>query len=147
MGKGIENMLRLAGLAILRSAKCLAVDGDDAAPAPLGNPSREGFRKGPVVEGAKHRSEGLGRGDAILERQKTPEPLQLLLREIDDLVPILHPAQRPHQRDQQYLLKRIGHHPNNARVRYDAYPGNKVLRLFHKKTSHTVEAFLESRRC
>lgn len=86
MGKGIENMLRLAGLAVLRTTQGLAVDGDDAAPAPVGDPSREGLRKSLVVKGPKHRPEGFGRGDAILERQKTAKPLLLFLREAGDLV-------------------------------------------------------------
>ncbi len=66
----------------------LAVDSDDAAPAPVQGASRKGLRKGAVVKRPEYRPESLGRGDAALERQKTAPPVQLRPGEINFAYPV-----------------------------------------------------------
>ena len=101
-----------AALVFLRAAQGLAVDRDHAGNLRLEacNPGRKGPRQRLRVKRAQNAPQGLRRRDAVAERQKTAQPVKLLLAEHRDLVEILHPAQQTRQNRQEHLVQRIGRH-------------------------------------
>jgi hypothetical protein len=119
-----RNNMQSAGAALvpLRAAQRFAVDRHDARTliANLRLQARDPGRKGPLqrlrIERPQRSPQRLRWRDAVLKRQKTPQPVELFFAEHGDLVEVLHSAQKAYKDRKKNLVQRIGRHPGNAAV-------------------------------
>lgn len=97
-------------LATARAPHALAIDGQRRPRqrrAQRLHPPHEARLELLCVEQRKHPVEGVMRGNAMLERQPAPQPLQLHATPVGHVHPVLGPAGHPRQRHQQQLLQRV----------------------------------------